>query len=47
MTELLDWPVDNIGGAYPVFETPEFTAKQRTNAYMKVRSFFEENELVL
>jgi histone acetyltransferase (RNA polymerase elongator complex component) len=27
--ELLDWPVDDVEDAYTVFETPDFTAKQR------------------
>jgi anaerobic magnesium-protoporphyrin IX monomethyl ester cyclase len=46
-SELLDWPVDDVAGAYPVFETPEFTAKQRTNAYMKVKFFLNETGLAL
>lgn len=45
--ELLDWPVDDDSGAYPVFETSDFTAKQRTQAYKEVRSFLEEQELII
>lgn len=45
--ELLDWPVDDVSGAYPVFETLEFTAKQRIQAYKKVRTFLEEKELII
>jgi radical SAM superfamily enzyme YgiQ (UPF0313 family) len=45
--ELLDWPVDDVAGAYPVFETADFTANERTEAYMKARGFFEENGLII
>ena len=45
--ELLDWPVDDVSGAYSVFETSDFTAKDRTQAYGKVRSFLEDNDLVI
>jgi anaerobic magnesium-protoporphyrin IX monomethyl ester cyclase len=45
--ELLDWPIDDVAGAYPVFETADFTAKERTEAYVKARSFFEENGLII
>jgi radical SAM superfamily enzyme YgiQ (UPF0313 family) len=37
--ELLDWPIDDVEEAYPVFETPEFTGKQRIEAYRKVRKY--------
>jgi len=37
--ELLDWPIDDVEGAYPVFETPEFTCKQRIEAYRKIRKY--------
>jgi radical SAM superfamily enzyme YgiQ (UPF0313 family) len=37
--ELLDWPIDDVEGAYPVFETSEFTGKQRTEAYRKIRKY--------
>jgi len=45
--ELLDWPVDDIAGAYPVFETADFTAEERIQAYNKVRCFLDENGLVI
>ncbi|MDG6222913.1 MAG: radical SAM protein [Candidatus Bathyarchaeota archaeon] len=45
--ELLDWPVDDVSGAYPVFETSDFTASERITAYEKVRKFLEENELAI
>jgi anaerobic magnesium-protoporphyrin IX monomethyl ester cyclase len=45
--ELLDWPVDDVAGAYPVFESRDFTAEERTEAYRKVRLFLEEKELVI
>ena len=45
--ELLDWPVDDVAVAYPVFETADFTAKERTEAYNKVRSFLEANGLII
>ena len=37
--ELLDWPIDDVEDAYPVFETPDFTAKQRIEAYRKTRKY--------
>ncbi len=40
--EMLDWPVDDTDGAYPVFETQDFTAKERVRAYRKVRAFLKE-----
>jgi radical SAM superfamily enzyme YgiQ (UPF0313 family) len=45
--ELLDWPVDDIGETYPVFETEDFSAKQRIKAYEKVRAFLIEKNLIL
>ena len=45
--ELLDWPVDDVAGAYPVFETADFTAEERIRAYNKVRCFLDENGLVI
>ena len=45
--ELLDWPVDDIAGSYPVFETVDFTAKERIKAYIKVRNYLEENALLI
>jgi len=45
--ELLDWPIDDNEGSYPVFETPDFTAQQRTKAYQKVRIFLEKKNLII
>ena len=45
--ELLDWPVDDVAGAYPVFETPEFTAEKRTEAYWKTRNILRKRGLLL
>ncbi|MBT8171784.1 B12-binding domain-containing radical SAM protein [Candidatus Bathyarchaeota archaeon] len=45
--ELLDWPVDDVAGTFPVFETIDFTAKERIQAYNKIRNFLEENELII
>ena len=45
--ELLDWPVDDVVGASPVFETSNFTAKERMKAYGKIWDFLEEKELII
>lgn len=45
--ELLDWPIDDTDWTYPVFETPNFTAEERTEAYRKVRSYLKENGLII
>ena len=45
--ELLDWPVDDVAEAYPVFETPNFTAEERTEAYRKTRAFLKEKGLII
>jgi radical SAM superfamily enzyme YgiQ (UPF0313 family) len=45
--ELLDWPVDDTDMAYPVFETPEFTAEKRTKAYWKTRNILRKRGLLL
>jgi anaerobic magnesium-protoporphyrin IX monomethyl ester cyclase len=45
--ELLDWPVDDTDEAYPVFETPEFTAKERIEAYRKIRNFLKTRRIIL
>jgi len=45
--ELLDWPVDDTDEAYPVFETPDFTAEERTEAYRKTRNILESRGLLL
>jgi radical SAM superfamily enzyme YgiQ (UPF0313 family) len=43
--ELLDWPIDDVEEAYPVFETPEFTGKQRIEAYRKIRKYLAKKLL--
>jgi radical SAM superfamily enzyme YgiQ (UPF0313 family) len=45
--ELLDWPVDDVEDAYPVFETPEFTAEQRKKAFRGTRKYLAKNRLLL
>jgi hypothetical protein len=45
--ELLDWPIDDVEGAYPVFETPDFTAKQRREAFRKTRKYLTKKKLLL
>jgi len=45
--ELLDWPVDDTDEAYPVFETPEFTVEERTEAYRKTRNILKSRGLLL
>jgi radical SAM superfamily enzyme YgiQ (UPF0313 family) len=45
--ELLDWPIDDIEDAYAVFETLDFTAKQRTEAFRKTRKYLAEKKLLL
>jgi radical SAM superfamily enzyme YgiQ (UPF0313 family) len=45
--ELLDWPIDDVEDAYPVFETLDFTAKQRTEAFRKTRKYLAEKRLLL
>lgn len=45
--ELLDWPVDDTDETYPVFETPDFTAKQRSEAYQKIRNFLKIRGIIL
>jgi radical SAM superfamily enzyme YgiQ (UPF0313 family) len=45
--ELLDWPIDDVEGAHPVFETPDFTAKQRTEAFRKTRKYLTKKKLLL
>jgi anaerobic magnesium-protoporphyrin IX monomethyl ester cyclase len=44
--ELLDWPIDDVDDAFPVFETPEFTAKQRIEAYRKTRKYLAKKRLL-
>jgi anaerobic magnesium-protoporphyrin IX monomethyl ester cyclase len=45
--ELLDWPIDDTDEAYPVFETPDFTAVERTQVYRKIRNFLKSRRLLL
>ena len=45
--ELLDWPIDDVEDAYPVFETPEFTAEQRKEAFRETRKYLAKNRLLL
>jgi radical SAM superfamily enzyme YgiQ (UPF0313 family) len=45
--ELLDWPVDDVSGAYPVFETADFSAKERTETYRKIRTFLVKKDLII
>jgi radical SAM superfamily enzyme YgiQ (UPF0313 family) len=44
--ELLDWPVDDVEDAYPVFETPEFSAEERVWAYRKISQLLSEKGLL-
>jgi anaerobic magnesium-protoporphyrin IX monomethyl ester cyclase len=45
--ELLDWPIDDTDEAYPVFETPDFAAEERIEAYRKTRNFLKSRGLLL
>jgi radical SAM superfamily enzyme YgiQ (UPF0313 family) len=45
--ELLDWPIDDVEDAHPVFETPEFTAEERVGAYRKIRNLLSRKELLV
>jgi radical SAM superfamily enzyme YgiQ (UPF0313 family) len=45
--ELLDWPIDDVENAYPVFETPDFTAKQRKAAFRKIRKYLTKKKLLI
>ncbi len=44
--ELLDWPIDDVEEAYPVFETPDFTADERIKAYRKTRNLLKKKGLL-
>ncbi len=44
--ELLDWPIDDVKEAYPVFETSDFTADERIEAYRKTRNFLKKSGLL-
>jgi anaerobic magnesium-protoporphyrin IX monomethyl ester cyclase len=45
--ELLDWPTDDVEGAYPVFETPDFTAEERLKTYRKIRQLLSRKGLLV
>jgi len=45
--ELLDWPIDDVEDAYPVFETLDFSAKQRTEIFRKTRKYLTNKKLLL
>jgi len=44
--ELLDWPIDDVEDAYPVFETPEFTAEERVETYRKIRNLLAKRGIL-
>ena len=44
--EFFDWPIDDVDEAYPVFETKDFSANERMEAYNKIRNFLKEKELL-
>ncbi len=45
--ELLDWPVDDTDKAYTVFETPNFSAEERTEAYQRTRKLLRNRGLLM
>lgn len=45
--ELLDWPIDDVEGAYSVFETSDFTAEERVRAYRKIRKLLSRKGLIV
>jgi anaerobic magnesium-protoporphyrin IX monomethyl ester cyclase len=45
--ELLDWPVDDVQDTYPVFETADFTAKQRIESYRETRKYLTKEGLLI
>jgi anaerobic magnesium-protoporphyrin IX monomethyl ester cyclase len=45
--ELLDWPIDDVESAYPVFETSDFTTEERIRAYRKIRKLLFRNGLIV
>ena len=45
--ELLNWPVDDVEDTYPVFETADFTAKQRIEAYRETRRYLAKKKLLI
>jgi radical SAM superfamily enzyme YgiQ (UPF0313 family) len=44
--EFLDWPIDDVEEAYPVFETPDFTADERIKTYRKTRHLLKKKGLL-
>ncbi len=44
--ELLDWPIDDVEDAYPVFDTPEFSVEERSLAYRKIRNLLTDKGLL-
>ena len=45
--ELLDWPIDDVADAYPVFETSDFTAEERKQAYQKIKQLLSRKGLLV
>jgi len=45
--ELLDWPIDDVADAYPVFETSDFTAEERIQACQKIRQLLSRKGLLV
>jgi radical SAM superfamily enzyme YgiQ (UPF0313 family) len=45
--ELLDWPIDDVEGAYSVFETSDFTAEERVRAYRQIRKLLSRKGLIV
>jgi len=45
--ELLDWPIDDTDESYPVFETSDFSADERIEAYRKTRNLLKKKGLFL
>ncbi len=45
--ELLDWPIDDVEETHPVFETEEFTAKERLRIYRKIRKLLTQRGLLI
>jgi anaerobic magnesium-protoporphyrin IX monomethyl ester cyclase len=45
--ELLDWPIDDVADAHPVFETSDFTAEERIQACQKIRQLLSRKGLLV
>ena len=45
--ELLDWPIDDVEGTNPVFETSDFTAEERVRAYRQIRKLLCRKGLIV